>query len=72
MQAKKIFENWYFWLVADAIYAVYFLPVNHLYISAVVYAVFLVMAAKGLLEWRLLMSSEIVKVWEAEAYRAEE
>ena len=67
LQAKKIFENWYFWLVADAIYAAYFLPVNHLYLSAFVYAVFLIMAAKGLLEWRALMAQGSVSVREAEA-----
>ena len=69
LQARKIFENWHFWLVADTIYAFYFLPALHLYISAVVYAVFIVMAAKGLIDWRNLLRVQVIEnvtdAWEA-------
>ena len=67
LQAKKILENWHFWLVADAIYAFYFLPTLHLYISAVVYAVFLILVVKGLWDWRLLIDKPVLKIREAEA-----
>lgn len=65
LQAKKRIENWWFWIVGDVIYVFYFFPTLHLYISVVVYAVFLVMGARGLAEWRNLIAGQIVEVWEA-------
>ena len=67
LQAKKIFENWHFWLVADSIYAFYFFPALKQPISAVVYGIFLVLVVKGLLDWRPLINKPVRKTREAEA-----
>lgn len=50
-QSRKIFECWWLWIVADLIY----IPVclyNGLYLTALLYAVFLALSIMGLQEWR--------------------
>ena len=50
-QSRKIFECWWLWIVADILY----IPVclyNGLYLTALLYAVFLALSVIGLLEWR--------------------
>ena len=47
---KKI-ENWILWIVADVIY-VYVYLIKGLQLTAVLYAIFLVMCVAGLIEWR--------------------
>jgi len=47
----KKFENWYFWLVADAIYIpLYFVKV--LYLTGIVYVLFITLCLVGLRAWR--------------------
>lgn len=47
----KKFENWYFWLVADAIYVpLYFVKV--LYLTGIVYVIFFALCLFGLRAWR--------------------
>lgn len=47
----KMFENWYFWIVADVIYVpLYF--VKTLYLTGIVYVVFLGLCFVGLRAWR--------------------
>lgn len=48
---RKVVENWIFWIVADAIYVPLYLSRN-LTLTAVLYALFFVMAIAGFLEWR--------------------
>ena len=51
MQARKWIENWLLWIVVDSVAAgVYF--VKGLYPTMVLYALFLVLAAKGYAEWK--------------------
>ena len=50
VNAKKI-ENWLLWIVADSLY-VYLYIVRGLQLTAILYAVFLIMAVAGLIEWR--------------------
>jgi nicotinamide mononucleotide transporter len=47
----KKFENWYFWLAADAIYVPLYV-VKRLDLTAIVYVLFLSMCFLGLREWR--------------------
>jgi nicotinamide mononucleotide transporter len=51
---RKFLESWWFWIVVDIIYVPLYLSKN-LYLSAILYAVFLVMATLGLLHWRRVM-----------------
>ncbi len=48
---RKRLENWHIWIVADVIYVPLYVS-RGLHLTAVLYAVFLVMAVMGLLRWR--------------------
>jgi nicotinamide mononucleotide transporter len=50
MLTKKILEQWYVWIVADAIAVIVYLGVG-LYPTAVLFAVYTVMAVLGLRAW---------------------
>ncbi len=51
LMTRKWIENWIVWIVVDVVY-VYMYVVKDLHATALLYAVFLVLAALGLLEWR--------------------
>ena len=50
MMTRKIVENWALWIVADIIYVPMYIS-KHLYVTAGLYAVFLVLAIMGLVGW---------------------
>ena len=51
MQAKKWIQNWILWIVVDLIYVpVYWL--NHNYITAILYLIYIPIAVKGYQMWR--------------------
>lgn len=55
-QSRKVLICWWLWIVADILY----IPVclyNGLYLTAVLYGVFLALAVMGLLEWRKAVRS---------------
>lgn len=56
MLARKIIENWYLWIVADVVYIALFLY-KDLYLTALLYAIFLVLCVLGLVEWRKSMET---------------
>ena len=47
---RKRLENWILWIIADVIYVPLYLY-KALYLTSILYAVFLAMAAMGLLQW---------------------
>jgi nicotinamide mononucleotide transporter len=51
MMARKILENWAVWVVVDVVYVGMFL-FKELYLTALLYAVFLVLAAMGFVQWK--------------------
>ena len=51
MLNRKQIETWYCWIAADVIYVPLYLY-KGLYLTSVLYAVFLVMATMGLMRWR--------------------
>lgn len=51
LQTRKWVENWHVWLVVDAVYVGMYVS-RRLYLTAALYAVFLVLAALGLRVWR--------------------
>jgi nicotinamide mononucleotide transporter len=51
MMTRKILENWILWIVADIVYVPMYIS-KGLYVTAGLYAVFLVLAILGLVEWR--------------------
>ena len=57
MVARKKIENWLLWIVADVIYVGMYVH-QSLYLTAVLYFVFLILALKGYLEWKKDMSKK--------------
>lgn len=51
---RKRLESWWVWIVVDIIYVPLYIY-KELYLTAVLYAVFLVMAVLGLLRWRSVL-----------------
>jgi len=49
--ARRRIENWWVWIVVDALYVALYL-VKHLYLTAVLYAAFVVLAILGLRRWQ--------------------
>ena len=54
---RKRFENWAFWIAADVVYVPLYLS-RKLPLTAVLYAVFLLMCLVGVREWRRSMRKE--------------
>ena len=49
--ARRYLANWWVWIVVDTLYTGLFL-VRELYLTAALYAAFVVLAAAGLRQWR--------------------
>jgi len=56
MQTRKLLENWLVWLAVDVLYVGMFLY-KELFLTAGLYAVFLVLAGMGYVEWRRSMDA---------------
>lgn len=65
MMTRKILENWIIWIAVDVVYVPMFLS-RDLVATAVLYAVFLVLAILGFIQWRRsylrLQPSSILRV----------
>jgi nicotinamide mononucleotide transporter len=51
MMTRKLLENWLLWIAVNVVY-VPVLLLKHLYPTALLYSVLLLLAIKGLLDWR--------------------
>jgi nicotinamide mononucleotide transporter len=51
MMSRKLLENWWFWITGDAL-VIGLYVYKHLYLTSVLYAVFLAMCVAGLWEWQ--------------------
>ena len=49
-QCRKLLENWWIWILADVIYVPLY-AYKHLYLTTVLYVVFLTLSVIGLLTW---------------------
>jgi nicotinamide mononucleotide transporter len=56
---RKRIENWYFWIVADAIYVPLYVS-RDLPLTAVLYAIFLMLCVLGLVSWQRSIREPIV------------
>ena len=68
LQTRKFIENWILWILADIVFAFYFLPHSGLGTVAILYFVFLIMAVLGAREWlkimRLPMQKTAIEAYE--------
>jgi nicotinamide mononucleotide transporter len=49
--ARKVYENWYWWLVIDSV-SLYLYYTRHLYVTMLLFALYLVLIVVGMREWR--------------------
>ena len=56
MLTRKIIENWWWWIAVDVIYIALYIY-KRLYLTSILYAVFLGMCIVGLRQWQIRMSS---------------
>jgi nicotinamide mononucleotide transporter len=49
--ARKVYENWYWWLVIDSVSLVLYFT-RHLYVTILLFALYLVLIVIGMREWR--------------------
>jgi nicotinamide mononucleotide transporter len=56
MMSRKVVQNWWFWITGDVLVIGLYLY-KHLYLTSVLYAVFLVMCIAGLIEWQRALRS---------------
>jgi nicotinamide mononucleotide transporter len=49
--ARKVYENWYWWLVIDSVSLVLYFT-RHLYVTMLLFALYLVLIIIGMREWR--------------------
>lgn len=54
LQTRKRLENWYLWIAVDAVYILIYVQ-KELYLSSILYLVFLILAIKGAIEWRKVL-----------------
>lgn len=57
MMTKKKLENWLVWIAVDVLYVGMFI-FKQLYLTAGLYAVFLVLAVRGYIDWRRSMATQ--------------
>ena len=51
LMAKRYLENWLIWIFADIIYVALFI-FKELYLTAILYAIFIAIAIAGYSEWK--------------------
>ncbi len=57
MLTKKLVENWYVWISADILYIGLYIS-KSLYLTSVLYLIFLIMCIAGLLNWRATLRQQ--------------
>jgi len=54
LQTRKRLENWYLWIAVDVVYIFIYVQ-KELYLSSMLYLVFLILAIRGAKEWRKVL-----------------
>lgn len=56
MSFRKV-DSWYYWIIVDILFVVFFIKVD-LYLSAITYFIFFILAIYGLKEWRQISKTD--------------
>jgi nicotinamide mononucleotide transporter len=51
MMTRKLLENWIIWVAVDVVYIGMYIY-KSLYVTAVLYLIFLILSAMGFVQWR--------------------
>ncbi|RYY37687.1 MAG: nicotinamide riboside transporter PnuC [Sphingobacteriaceae bacterium] len=62
--ARKVLENWLIWIFVDAVYVGVYVN-KELHLTAIMYAVYFIIAAMGYVDWKKNLASALSKVEEA-------
>ncbi|MFM8840893.1 MAG: nicotinamide mononucleotide transporter [bacterium] len=54
MQTRKRIQHWYMWILVDTLYIGLYIYKN-LLLTAILYAIFLLMAIQGIIEWKKVL-----------------
>lgn len=54
MLSRKHIENWFFWIIADSVYLVFFFN-DRIWPSVILFTVFIILAIKGWIEWKAII-----------------
>jgi nicotinamide mononucleotide transporter len=60
MLSRKHIENWYVWITADIIYVGLY-AYKQLYLTSLLYLIFMIMCVMGVVQWRKSLQSETSK-----------
>ncbi len=60
MMTRKLLENWLVWVAVDVVYIAMYIY-KDLYVTAVLYLVFLILSAMGFVEWRRSLRAGVMK-----------
>ena len=55
---KKLIQNWYVWISVDVIYIALY-AFKNLYLTAILYFIFLCMCIRGIMEWKRTQLAEV-------------
>ena len=58
LMARKYLENWYIWITVDVFYIAMYTS-KHLYVTAVLYVLFIAPCVLGVVEWRRAMGGGV-------------
>lgn len=58
LAANKKIENWYVWILADVLYTLMYFQ-KDLYLTGILYVLFVILAIQGLISWRKKMGKEL-------------
>lgn len=57
MTTKKIFENWYYWLIVDTV-SIYLFWQKEMYLTALLFVIYIVLIFVGIKHWKKLMMQD--------------
>jgi len=57
MTTKKIFENWYYWLIVDSI-SIYLFWQKEMFLTAFLFVIYIVLIIIGIKHWKKLMAKQ--------------